>query len=141
MDQRMLKLILESHILKSKVVLGQLYNGQRLETIGGKFLRVFIYRTVRPLLAGCHYTYTIWINHIIWPSILLSLTHDINLLSFTLWNISAGCVHWEFLSDKRQQGRKQRGPSSHEDFLETSGKKYVWHSDRKWRVQVSTEQC
>ena len=106
MDQRMLKLILESHILKNKVVLGQLYNGQRLETIGGKLLRVFIYRTVCPLLAGCHNTYTTWINHIIWPSILLSLTHDINLPSFNLWNISAGCVHWEFLSDKRKQGRK-----------------------------------
>lgn len=50
MDQRLLKVILESHILKDKIVLGQLYNGQRLETIGGKLLRVFIYRTVRPLL-------------------------------------------------------------------------------------------
>lgn len=50
MDQRLLKIILENHILKNKIVLGQLYNGQRLETIGGKFLRVFIYRTVRPIL-------------------------------------------------------------------------------------------
>lgn len=50
MDQRLLKSILESHILKSKIVLGQLFSGQRLETIAGKFLRVFIYRTVRPLL-------------------------------------------------------------------------------------------
>uniref|UniRef100_A0A671V8U2 Periostin, osteoblast specific factor b n=1 Tax=Sparus aurata TaxID=8175 RepID=A0A671V8U2_SPAAU len=53
MDQRMLKLILESHILKSKVVLGQLYNGQRLETIGGKFLRVFIYRTAVCIENSC----------------------------------------------------------------------------------------
>ncbi len=50
MDQRLLKIILENHIVKNKVVLGQLYNGQKLETIGGKMLRVFIYRTVRPLL-------------------------------------------------------------------------------------------
>lgn len=50
MDQSFLRIILESHILKNKFILGQLYNGQRLETIGGKFLRVFIYRTVRPPL-------------------------------------------------------------------------------------------
>lgn len=50
MDQRLLKIILENHILKNKVVLGELYNGQQLETIGGKHLRVFIYRTVCPLL-------------------------------------------------------------------------------------------
>lgn len=47
-DQRLLRILLEHHILKNKVVLGQLYNGQHLETIGGKLLRVFIYRTVRP---------------------------------------------------------------------------------------------
>lgn len=47
MDQRMLKILLENHILKRKITLGQLYNGQTLETIGGKLLRVFIYRTVR----------------------------------------------------------------------------------------------
>lgn len=46
MDQRLLKIILENHVLKSKIVLSQLYNGQRLETLGGKFLRVFVYRTV-----------------------------------------------------------------------------------------------
>ncbi|XP_048840084.1 periostin-like isoform X2 [Brienomyrus brachyistius] len=45
MDQRLLKVILENHILKKKVTLSQLYNGQLLETLGGKFLRVFIYRT------------------------------------------------------------------------------------------------
>ncbi|XP_068601285.1 periostin, osteoblast specific factor b [Brachionichthys hirsutus] len=45
MDQRLLRFILESHILKNKYILEELYNGQKLETIGGKFLRVFIYRT------------------------------------------------------------------------------------------------
>ncbi|XP_019114949.2 periostin, osteoblast specific factor b isoform X2 [Larimichthys crocea] len=53
MDQRLLKIILESHILKNKIVLGQLYNGQRLETIGGKFLRVFIYRTAVCIENAC----------------------------------------------------------------------------------------
>lgn len=53
MDQRLLKIILESHILKNKIVLGQLYNGQRLETIGGKFLRVFIYRTAVCIENSC----------------------------------------------------------------------------------------
>lgn len=46
MDQRILKLILQNHILKVKVGLNDLYNGQFLETLGGKKLRVFIYRTV-----------------------------------------------------------------------------------------------
>lgn len=46
MDQRLLKLILQNHILKVKVGLGELYNGQKLETLGGKQLRVFVYRTV-----------------------------------------------------------------------------------------------
>ncbi|XP_069323425.1 periostin isoform X10 [Eulemur rufifrons] len=45
MDQRLLKLILQNHILKVKVGLNELYNGQKLETIGGKQLRVFVYRT------------------------------------------------------------------------------------------------
>ncbi|KAG7480295.1 periostin-like isoform X2 [Solea senegalensis] len=53
MDQRMFKLILENHILKKKVVLGQLYNGQLLETIGGKMLRVFIYRTAVCIENSC----------------------------------------------------------------------------------------
>lgn len=48
MDKRLIRIILENHILKNKIVLGQLYNGQQLETIGGKLLRVFIYRTVGP---------------------------------------------------------------------------------------------
>ncbi|KAM4627288.1 periostin, osteoblast specific factor b isoform 2-T2 [Polymixia lowei] len=53
MDQRFLRIILENHILKHKIVLGQLYNGQRLETIGGKFLRVFIYRTAVCIENSC----------------------------------------------------------------------------------------
>ncbi|XP_070761499.1 periostin, osteoblast specific factor b isoform X1 [Enoplosus armatus] len=53
MDQSLLRIILESHILKKKIVLGQLYNGQRLETIGGKFLRVFIYRTAVCIENSC----------------------------------------------------------------------------------------
>ena len=58
MDQRLLKIILENHILKMKVTLSELYNGQELETVSGKLLRVFIYRTVelsflRIMLVGC----------------------------------------------------------------------------------------
>lgn len=48
-DQDDLRVILENHVLKNKIMLGQLYNGQLLETIAGKTLRVFIYRTVRHL--------------------------------------------------------------------------------------------
>ncbi|XP_068570817.1 periostin, osteoblast specific factor b isoform X1 [Cebidichthys violaceus] len=53
MDQSLLKTILESHILKRKIVLGELFNGQRLETIAGKFLRVFIYRTAVCIENSC----------------------------------------------------------------------------------------
>uniref|UniRef100_A0AAV2J8E3 FAS1 domain-containing protein n=1 Tax=Knipowitschia caucasica TaxID=637954 RepID=A0AAV2J8E3_KNICA len=52
-DQSELRLILENHILKNKITLGQLYNGQRLETLGGKFLRVFIYRTAVCIENSC----------------------------------------------------------------------------------------
>ncbi|KAI6078497.1 Periostin isoform X6 [Aix galericulata] len=45
MDQRLLKTILKNHIIKVKIGLNELYNGQELETIGGKLLRVFVYRT------------------------------------------------------------------------------------------------
>ncbi|XP_046759152.1 periostin isoform X3 [Gallus gallus] len=45
MDQRLLKTILQNHIIKVKIGLNELYNGQELETIGGKLLRVFVYRT------------------------------------------------------------------------------------------------
>ncbi|XP_032358367.1 periostin isoform X5 [Etheostoma spectabile] len=53
MDQSLLRIILQNHILKNKIVLGQLFNGQRLETIGGKFLRVFIYRTAVCIENSC----------------------------------------------------------------------------------------
>ncbi|XP_013869616.1 periostin, osteoblast specific factor b isoform X2 [Austrofundulus limnaeus] len=53
MDQRDLKLILENHIVKNKFGLGQLYNGQTLETLGGKTLRVFIYRTAVCIENSC----------------------------------------------------------------------------------------
>ncbi|KAG7262862.1 hypothetical protein CRUP_034206 [Coryphaenoides rupestris] len=53
MDQSLLKIILQNHVLKNKVLLGQLYNGQRLETIAGKFLRVFIYRTAVCIENSC----------------------------------------------------------------------------------------
>ncbi|XP_051966414.1 periostin, osteoblast specific factor b [Xyrauchen texanus] len=53
MDQSFLKIILENHVLKNKIVLSQLYNGQRLETLGGKFLRVFVYRTAVCIENAC----------------------------------------------------------------------------------------
>ncbi|KAK9521133.1 hypothetical protein VZT92_020964 [Zoarces viviparus] len=53
MDQSFLKIILESHILKRKIVLGELFNGQLLETIAGRFLRVFIYRTAVCIENSC----------------------------------------------------------------------------------------
>ncbi|XP_043974429.1 periostin, osteoblast specific factor b isoform X1 [Gambusia affinis] len=53
MDQSELKIILENHILKNRFGLGQLYNGQQLETIGGKTLRVFIYRTAVCIENSC----------------------------------------------------------------------------------------
>ncbi|XP_031428434.1 periostin [Clupea harengus] len=53
MDQRLLKIILENHILKMKVTLSELYNGQELETVSGKLLRVFIYRTAVCIENAC----------------------------------------------------------------------------------------
>ncbi|XP_051766921.1 periostin [Ctenopharyngodon idella] len=53
MDQRLLKIILENHILKFKVSLNELYSGQLLETLGGKLLRVFIYRTAVCIENAC----------------------------------------------------------------------------------------
>lgn len=58
MDQGEQRIMMENHILKNKVTLGQLYNGQRLETIGGKMLRVFIYRAVRSLA----FLHTVWLG-------------------------------------------------------------------------------
>uniref|UniRef100_A0A3P8XQE6 Periostin, osteoblast specific factor b n=1 Tax=Esox lucius TaxID=8010 RepID=A0A3P8XQE6_ESOLU len=52
-DQSDLKKILENHILKQKITLGKLYNGQRLETIGGRLLRVFIYRSAVCIENAC----------------------------------------------------------------------------------------
>ncbi|KAF4794759.1 Periostin [Turdus rufiventris] len=46
LDQRLLRTILQNHIIKVKIGLNELYNGQELETIGGKLLRVFVYRTI-----------------------------------------------------------------------------------------------
>ncbi|KAM4620973.1 periostin-like isoform 2-T2 [Polymixia lowei] len=53
MDQSLLKVMLENHILKLKVTLGELYNGQLLETLAGKLLRVFIYRTAVCIENAC----------------------------------------------------------------------------------------
>ncbi|XP_078078423.1 periostin-like isoform X5 [Mustelus asterias] len=53
LDQRILKVILKNHILKLKVVLNELHNGQKLETLGGNFLRVFIYRTAVCIENSC----------------------------------------------------------------------------------------
>lgn len=53
-DHSRLRLILENHMLKLKVKLSELYNEQKLETLAGKLLRVFIYRTVR-ILCLCVY--------------------------------------------------------------------------------------
>uniref|UniRef100_A0A8D0HNL8 Periostin n=1 Tax=Sphenodon punctatus TaxID=8508 RepID=A0A8D0HNL8_SPHPU len=53
MDQRVLKTILQNHILRVKVGLNELYNGQYLETLGGKRLRVFVYRTAVCIENSC----------------------------------------------------------------------------------------
>ncbi|XP_052424056.1 periostin isoform X3 [Carassius gibelio] len=53
MDQRFLKTILENHIVKLKISLSDLYSGQLLETLGGKLLRVFIYRTAVCIENAC----------------------------------------------------------------------------------------
>ncbi|KAG7322412.1 hypothetical protein KOW79_013758 [Hemibagrus wyckioides] len=53
LDQHLLRIILENHILKFRITLNDLYNGQLLETIGGKLLRVFIYRTAVCIENAC----------------------------------------------------------------------------------------
>lgn len=98
MDQDLLKIILENHILKNKIVLGQLYNGQHLETIAGKLLRVFIYRTVG---------FFFLLGHLTLHASALTSGHQASCLwdatsTFNSYVVSAGCVHWEFLSGKRQ---------------------------------------
>ncbi|XP_068187334.1 periostin-like [Antennarius striatus] len=52
-DQTLQRYILENHILKLKVTLSELYNGQQLETLAGKLLRVFIYRTAACIENAC----------------------------------------------------------------------------------------
>nr|XP_046267131.1 periostin-like isoform X2 [Scatophagus argus] len=52
-DQSLLRTILENHILKFKITLSELYNGQLLETLAGKLLRVFIYRTAVCIENAC----------------------------------------------------------------------------------------
>uniref|UniRef100_A0A3Q3WA26 Uncharacterized protein n=1 Tax=Mola mola TaxID=94237 RepID=A0A3Q3WA26_MOLML len=52
-DQILLRKILENHILKLKITLSELYNGQLLETLAGKLLRVFIYRTAVCIENAC----------------------------------------------------------------------------------------
>ncbi|XP_061595339.1 periostin-like [Cololabis saira] len=52
-DESLLRLILENHILKTKVTLSELYNGQLLETVSGKMLRVFVYRTAVCIENAC----------------------------------------------------------------------------------------
>ncbi|KAK3550046.1 hypothetical protein QTP86_019145 [Hemibagrus guttatus] len=53
LDQYLLRIILENHILKFRITLNDLYNGQLLETIGGKLLRVFVYRTAVCIENAC----------------------------------------------------------------------------------------
>lgn len=53
MEKTQLRKILENHMLKLKITLNELYNGQQLETLFGKLLRVFIYRTVSLCVFVC----------------------------------------------------------------------------------------
>ncbi|KAM9331980.1 periostin-like isoform 1-T1 [Pholidichthys leucotaenia] len=52
-DQNLLKLTLENHILNQKIKLSEVYNGQELEALSGKLLRVFIYRTAVCIENAC----------------------------------------------------------------------------------------
>ncbi|XP_024133642.1 periostin, osteoblast specific factor b isoform X1 [Oryzias melastigma] len=52
-DQEILRGVLENHILKKKISLGKMFNGQLVETIGGKTLRVFVYRTAVCIENSC----------------------------------------------------------------------------------------
>ncbi|KAK2828333.1 hypothetical protein Q5P01_019367 [Channa striata] len=52
-EQSLLRQILENHILKLKITLSELYNGQLLETLAGKLLRVFIYRNAVCIENAC----------------------------------------------------------------------------------------
>ncbi|XP_007889427.2 periostin isoform X1 [Callorhinchus milii] len=53
LDQRMLKVILQNHVLKPKVALSELFNEQKLQTLGGNYLRVFVYRTAVCIENSC----------------------------------------------------------------------------------------
>ncbi|XP_060765170.1 periostin [Neoarius graeffei] len=53
LDRHLLKIILENHILKLRITVNDLYNGQLLETLGGKLLRVFVYRTAVCIENAC----------------------------------------------------------------------------------------
>lgn len=90
MDQRFLKIILESHILKNKITLSQLYNGQRLETVGGKLLRVFIYRTVR--LPFWTFAHKLWRSAS--KDTLYALTPSPHHQSQSLWDVTIIPVPW-----------------------------------------------
>uniref|UniRef100_A0A4W3K1H8 Periostin, osteoblast specific factor b n=1 Tax=Callorhinchus milii TaxID=7868 RepID=A0A4W3K1H8_CALMI len=50
---RMLKVILQNHVLKPKVALSELFNEQKLQTLGGNYLRVFVYRTAVCIENSC----------------------------------------------------------------------------------------
>ncbi|XP_075887799.1 periostin isoform X2 [Nelusetta ayraudi] len=52
-EKTQLRSILENHILRLKITLSELYNGQQLETLAGKLLRVFIYRTAVCIENAC----------------------------------------------------------------------------------------
>ncbi|KAM7398174.1 hypothetical protein PAMA_006188 [Pampus argenteus] len=52
-EHSMLRSILENHILKLKITLSELYSGQLLETLAGKLLRVFIYRSAVCIENSC----------------------------------------------------------------------------------------
>uniref|UniRef100_A0A3B5QRU9 Periostin n=1 Tax=Xiphophorus maculatus TaxID=8083 RepID=A0A3B5QRU9_XIPMA len=52
-EKKYLKLILENHMLKLKISLSTMFNGQLLETLSGKLLRVFIYRTAVCIESAC----------------------------------------------------------------------------------------
>ncbi|XP_042354583.1 periostin-like isoform X3 [Plectropomus leopardus] len=52
-EESLLRYIVENHILKLKITLSELYNGQMLETLAGKLLRVFIYRTAVCIENAC----------------------------------------------------------------------------------------
>uniref|UniRef100_A0A3B3UTP8 Periostin n=1 Tax=Poecilia latipinna TaxID=48699 RepID=A0A3B3UTP8_9TELE len=52
-DDEYLRIILQNHMLKLKISLSMLFNGQLLETLSGQLLRVFIYRTAVCIESAC----------------------------------------------------------------------------------------